>query len=62
MPVPRGEPVNPIVLGIVTAIVAHNMRAVADILEVLARTSPHEAADVMAAIQRGIDVRKGNQS
>lgn len=49
---------NPLVLGIISAIVAHNTTAVADMLGVLARTSPKEAEEVLAAVNRGLDARK----
>lgn len=49
---------NPLVLGIISALVAGNVQAVHDMLAVITRTEPEAASDVLAAIQRGLAARK----
>lgn len=49
---------NPLVLGVISALVAHRIDAVEDMLQVLARQDPKQAADVLEAINRGNKARK----
>lgn len=48
------NPDHYLVLGIISALVAHNMTAVQDMLTALARINPERATEIRDAIARGL--------
>lgn len=53
---------NPLVLGIISAVVAHNMDAVRDMLWVLARQEPETATQIRDALERGVNAAERKAS